>query len=53
MDPKEAAEFINTIKPSVAIPVHYGKVVGSMDDGKKFANLVKAPIRAQIEIKKG
>ena len=51
MDSKEAAELINVIKPAAAIPVHYGKVVGSMDDGKDFANLVKAPIRVQIEIK--
>lgn len=51
MDSKEAAEFINTIKPAVAIPVHYGKVVGSMDDGKNFANLVKAPVKVQIAIK--
>ena len=50
MDAKEAAEFVNIIKPSVAIPVHYGKVVGSPDDGKTFAKLVKEPVKVEILI---
>ena len=50
MDAKAAAELVNTIKPEVAIPVHYGKVVGSPKDGEAFAALVKAPVKVEIKI---
>lgn len=50
MDAEAAAGLMNAIKPSVAIPVHYGKVVGTPNDGKIFAGLVKAPIKTEIMI---
>lgn len=37
MDPMQAAAFINTIKPQVAVPIHYGSIVGTMDDANTFA----------------
>lgn len=40
MDYRAAAEFINKIKPQIAIPIHYGSIVGGIDEGKKFKKLV-------------
>ncbi len=51
MDAKKAAELINAIKPKVAIPVHYGSLVGSKDDEHVFAESVKEPVRVEIKIK--
>lgn len=50
MDAKKAAELINTICPSVAIPTHYGSVVGSMNDAKVFSDHVKAPTEVEIKL---
>ena len=50
MDAKKAAEFINTICPSVAIPTHYGSIVGKKEDADIFAADVKAPIRTEIKM---
>jgi len=50
MDAKKAAEFINTICPSVAIPTHYGSIVGKKEDADVFAADVKAPIRTEIKM---
>ncbi|MCR5324942.1 MAG: MBL fold metallo-hydrolase [Lachnospiraceae bacterium] len=50
MDPKEAAELVNEIKPQIAIPVHYGDVVGSPEDGKTFKENVKPPVKVELKI---
>lgn len=50
MDAKKAAEFINTIRPSVAIPTHYGSIVGKKEDADVFAASVKSPIRTEIKM---
>ena len=50
MDAKKAAELVNTIRPSVTIPVHYGTVVGSPKDGEIFAEYVKEPIKVEFKI---
>ena len=50
MDAKEAAKLINRIRPEVAIPVHYGSVVGSKADADTFAKKVKEPVRVEIKI---
>ena len=46
MTAPEAAEAANTIKPALAIPMHYGDpdVVGSRDDAEEFKRLAKAPV---------
>ena len=41
MDFREAAEFINELKPQTVIPTHYGSVVGNPGDGESFAKLVE------------
>ncbi len=51
MDAEKAAELVNTIKPEVAIPVHYGSVVGTPKDGEEFAKLVKEPVKAELKIR--
>ena len=44
MDYKEAAELINIIKPKIAIPTHYGSIVGTSDMAEKFKELVETEI---------
>jgi L-ascorbate metabolism protein UlaG (beta-lactamase superfamily) len=39
MDADEAAKLARKIMPKVAIPMHYGKIVGSHADAEKFKNL--------------
>ena len=48
MDFKEGAKLVNAIKPKVAIPTHYGSIVGSKDLGEKFAKLVDKNIEVKI-----
>ena len=50
MDAREAAAFINALKPAVAIPEHYGTVAGSADDGKTFAKLVDQGIEVVLKL---
>ena len=50
MDPKEAADLINTIRPKTAIPTHYGTIVGKKNDGDLFASLVDPSIDVRIII---
>ncbi|MBI5146028.1 MAG: MBL fold metallo-hydrolase [Thaumarchaeota archaeon] len=40
MTADEAAKAVKEIKPKLAIPMHYGSVVGSEDDAKAFKKLV-------------
>lgn len=50
MDAKQAAELVNTIRPSVAIPVHYGTVVGNPREGEVFAANVTDGIKVEFKI---
>ena len=50
MDYKDAAAVVNAIKPEVAIPTHYGSIVGSPEDGNKFTELVDDSIKVEIKI---
>jgi L-ascorbate metabolism protein UlaG (beta-lactamase superfamily) len=51
MDAKKAAELVNTIRPNVAIPTHYGSIVGKPGDGETFAQYVKEPVKVEFKIK--
>ena len=51
MDAHEAAQLINHLQPKVAIPTHYGSVVGSPADAAVFAKEVKFPVKVEIKIK--
>lgn len=48
MTAEEAAQAARIVKPSVAVPVHYGAVVGSIDDARRFADLVPDQVRVWI-----
>lgn len=50
MDSEEAAKLVNTIRPKIAIPTHYGDIVGKSDDGNRFAALVDKDIEVQLKI---
>lgn len=41
MSAEEAVEAAKIIKPTIAVPMHYGSVVGSDDDAKEFLELCK------------
>ena len=47
MTPEEAAEAALAIHPQIAVPMHYGAIVGSDADARKFKSLVK---HCQVEI---
>jgi len=49
MNAEEAAELANTIKPKIAMPMHYGSIVGSKEDALKFKELVKPGIKVFFE----
>ena len=51
MDYNEASELTNIIKPKVAIPVHYGSIVGSLSDGNNFISNLDEDIKGEIFIK--
>ncbi len=46
MTAEEAVQAAKAIKPKIAIPMHYGAIVGSEDDAKKF----KKALEGQIEV---
>jgi L-ascorbate metabolism protein UlaG (beta-lactamase superfamily) len=48
MTADEAAQAALDIKPKVAIPMHYGSIVGTKDDGRKFAEKLKGKIEVVI-----
>ena len=52
MDFKEAANLINEIKPKIAIPIHYGSVVGTEQDAIDFIRLLHPKIKGIILMKK-
>lgn len=48
MTADEAVKAALDIKPKIAIPMHYGSVVGSKDDAKKFADGLKGKIEVVV-----
>ena len=51
IDFKEAAELINEIKPKIAVPIHYGSVVGTKQDATDFIKLLHPEIKGIILMK--
>ena len=47
MTAKEAANSVLGVKPKIAIPMHYGSIVGNADDAKSFKKLVSS---CQVQI---
>ena len=50
MNSKDAAKLVNKIKPKVAIPVHYGSIIGTIGDADKFKGLVDGGIDVEVKI---
>ena len=48
MDFKEAAQLINEIKPKIAVPIHYGSIVGTEQDATNFVKLLQPEINGVI-----
>ena len=44
MTAEEAAAVVNAIHPKFAVPMHYGDIVGSEEDAKRFASLLDPEI---------
>jgi L-ascorbate metabolism protein UlaG (beta-lactamase superfamily) len=44
MDAIEAAEAADIIRPKVAVPMHWGKIVGTWEDAKEFQARAKVPV---------
>ena len=44
MNAEEAARAVNMIKPEVAIPIHYGDIVGTAEDAERFRDLCDVPV---------
>jgi L-ascorbate metabolism protein UlaG (beta-lactamase superfamily) len=42
----EAAEAARRIQPRVAVPMHWGEHIGTLDDAKRFAS--EAPVDVRI-----
>lgn len=50
MNAREAANFVNKIMPKVAIPVHYGTIVGKPTDARKFEENVADSVRVVTKL---
>lgn len=48
MTAEEAAEAALAIKPALAIPMHYGSIVGTEKDAIRFEELLKGKIKVKI-----
>ena len=51
MDFKEAARLINEIKPKIAVPIHYGSIVGTKQDATDFVKLLHTSIKGVVLMK--
>ncbi len=51
MTAKEAATLVNEIKPKIAVPIHYGLIVGTKEDATTFKNSLNNDIKCEILIK--
>jgi L-ascorbate metabolism protein UlaG (beta-lactamase superfamily) len=45
MNADEAAQAANLIKPKVAVPMHWGTIIGSKEDAGRFTDLCTVPAR--------
>ena len=51
MNVDEAVDYINTLKPEKAIPIHYGSIVGDISLGEEFKNRINEEIEVELYIK--
>lgn len=51
MNSGEAAGLVNEIKPKIAVPIHYGSIVGTKQEAIDFSKLLNPQIKCEILIK--
>lgn len=44
MNVEEALKAVSIIKPDISIPMHYGKIIGNLQDAEKFKNLCPSKV---------
>ena len=47
---KEAAEFVNAMRPHTVVPTHYASIVGSLDDAREFVRHLDRGIEVCLKI---
>jgi L-ascorbate metabolism protein UlaG (beta-lactamase superfamily) len=52
MTAKEAVEAAKVLKPRIAVPIHYGSIVGTDDDAREFKKLLEGIVEVRILAKK-
>lgn len=50
MTAAEAARLANAIRPRLAIPTHYGSIVGRREDGENFRRMVDKEINVELKV---
>jgi len=45
MNPEEAAEAVRDIHPKVAVPIHWGSLIGSKEDAERFRSLCDCEVQ--------
>jgi L-ascorbate metabolism protein UlaG (beta-lactamase superfamily) len=53
MDPVEAAKAAEIINPEVAIPMHWGRIIGTWEDAKQFQAMCKTRVVVLPELDHG
>ncbi|RLB05762.1 MAG: MBL fold metallo-hydrolase, partial [Deltaproteobacteria bacterium] len=48
MTAEEAAEAALKLKPKVAVPMHFGSIVGSDEDARRFKELLEGKVEVKI-----
>ncbi len=43
-DAAQAAEIVRAVKPKIAVPMHFGDIVGSLSDAERFKKLVDCQV---------
>ena len=51
MDVNEASILTNIMNPKVVVPIHYGSIVGTLNDGIDFKNKIKQNIKCMLLMK--
>ena len=49
MDVNDAAKLIKIINPQIVIPIHYGSIIGSKEEGKKLKEILSTTNISVIE----
>ena len=45
MNAEEAAEAVKSFNPKIAVPMHFGEIIGSASDAEKFKELAKCEVK--------